>query len=445
MSNKNYSQEGDYHRISKLGKWLDSQDKVILTIYATIAAFLAYMSMYAFRKPWSAISYDGVDVVLIFGVAFNYKTIAAISQLLGYMLSKFLGIKFASEATLARRVPIVIGLILFAELMLFGFATVPNPYNLVFLLLNGLPLGMVWSMIFGIVEGRRYTEFLALGMSVSVIFASAWVKDVGRWTIDLGADIFWMPFFTGLIFIPVLALSMFMLWHVPPPSKEDKENRTERKSMNRQDRKNFIRKYFFGIAAMVIGYMFLMAYRNVRDDFMIDILRDLGYAAENINFGSMENWVGLTTIVVLCCLWFFKSNIYAVWANIFFILLGTILIGASTLMVTNKMIDPKFFMIINGIGLYIAFVPYQSIFMDRILAALKTTATASFLVSLGDSYGYLTVLVNYVLKDIIPLFQDGTTTLEWAEFLKVGSYVILIGVPICMAIMMFSFRKKMHH
>lgn len=319
--------------ISNLAKWLDKQDKTVLTVYAMLAAFLGYMSMYAFRKPWSAITYDGVENVLLFGVAFNYKTIAAIFQLLGYMGSKFLGIKFASEAPLHRRVLIVIGLILFAEIMLFGFASVPAPYNLMFLLLNGLPLGMVWSMIFGIIEGRRYTEFLALGMSVSVIFASAWVKDVGRWTIGLGVDMFWMPFVTGLIFMPVLALSMFMLWHVPPPSKEDIESRTLRKSMDRGERKSFIKKYFVGIFVMVLGYMFLMSYRNVRDDFMVDILEGLGYTVANINFSSIENWVGLITIVVLCSLWFVKSNRHAVWANMFFIILGAFLVGVPICMI----------------------------------------------------------------------------------------------------------------
>ena len=291
------------HSPSKISSWLSKQPLFVLVAYSTVAAFLGYMSMYAFRKPWSAISYEGISAVVLLGISFKYKTIAAIFQLLGYMGSKFMGIKFASEAPLKKRVPIIIGLIFFAEMMLLGFANVPAPYNLFFLLLNGLPLGMVWSMMFGIVEGRRYTEFLGLGMSISVIFSSAWVKDVGRWFIDLGTDIFWMPFMTGLFFIPVLVLAMLMLWHIPPPNAQDIASRSERTTMNAKERSIFLKKYLFGVIPLVLGYMLLMAYRNIRDDFMIDILEDLGYSGAEVNFGAMENWVGLSTILMLSCLW----------------------------------------------------------------------------------------------------------------------------------------------
>jgi len=426
--------------VSRLAAWIDRQPRIVLTLYAMTAAFLAYMSMYAFRKPWSADKYEAQAEVTIFGLAFGYKVVAAIAQLVGYMGSKFLGIKFASEASMRQRVPIVIGLILFAECMLLGFALVPAPYNILFLVLNGLPLGMVWSMLFGIVEGRKITEFLALGMSVSVIFSSAWVKDVGRWTMsELHTDVFWMPFVTGLIFIPVLALSMFMLWHVPPPTAEDIAARTDREPMTRKERWDFIRKYFVGVVALVLGYTMLMGYRNVRDDFMPDILASMGY--ETVSFGSMENWVGVSVIALLCLLWFFKNNRHAVYANLAFITVGALLVGATTLMVSHKVIDPKLFYILNGIGLYMAFVPYQSIFMDRILASLHTVATASFLIALGDAYGYLTVLATYIGKDIYPAATGNA--LNWAQLLEIGAYIVLVGVPICVAVMVGYFNKHL--
>lgn len=426
--------------ISRLGAWIDRQPRVVLTVYAMTAAFLAYMSMYAFRKPWSADKYEAQAEVTLFGMAFGYKAVAATAQILGYMGSKFLGIKFASEASMRQRVPIVIGLILFAEFMLLGFAIVKPPYNILFLILNGLPLGMVWSMLFGIVEGRKVTEFLALGMSVSVIFSSAWVKDVGLWTMsDLGTNVFWMPFVTGLIFIPALALSMFMLWHVPPPTAEDIAARTDREPMTRIERRAFIRKYFIGIVALVLGYTMLMGYRNVRDDFMPNILADLGY--ETVSFGSMENWVGLAVIALLCLLWFFKNNRHAVYANLAFITVGSLLVGATTLMVSHKMIEPRMFYILNGIGLYMAFIPYQSIFMDRILASLHTVATASFLIALGDAYGYLTVLATYIGRYVYPAATGHT--LDWAQLLGIGAYIVLVGVPICVAVMIAYFNKHL--
>ncbi len=135
--------------IPALTAWIDRQPEFVLTIYAMTAAFAGYMSMYAFRRPFTATGYDTVEPITLLGVAFGYKPIAVISQVVGYTCSKFLGIKFASEAPLGRRVPIVIGLIFLAEATLVLFGMTPAPYNVLFLFLNGLPLGMVWAMLFG--------------------------------------------------------------------------------------------------------------------------------------------------------------------------------------------------------------------------------------------------------------------------------------------------------
>jgi hypothetical protein len=61
--------------------------------------------------------------------------------------------------------------------LLFGL--VPAPYSIVFLFTNGFPLGLVWGMVFGYLEGRRFTEVLGAGLSVSFIFSAGLAKSVG--------------------------------------------------------------------------------------------------------------------------------------------------------------------------------------------------------------------------------------------------------------------------
>jgi len=393
------------------------------------AAFAAYASMYAFRKPFTATGYDGLTAFSLFGVVFSYKPIAIISQLLGYMASKFIGIKVASEATMKRRVPMVLGLILFAELMLLMFAFVPAPYNLIFLFLNGLPLGMVWSLLFGVLEGRRVTEFLGLAMSVSVIFASGWVKSAGRWTMEnWGVTEFWMPVTTGLLFVPVLLVSLVMLYHVPPPTEEDIASRTKRKPMNKVDRRKFIHSYFPGVLLLLLGYLCLMTYRDLRDSFMDKILTDLNYTVDSSTFARIESWVGVAVILILCLLWKVKDNRMAVWCNFGLIALGSISLGLATILLQQKMIGPETFYLVNGIGLYIAFVPYQSILMDRLLASLHTVATASFLIAMADSFGYLSTVSLYLARDIFSKVHG--TDIPWIQMLNIASFVVMIIVPL---------------
>ena len=56
---------------------------------AAAAAFITYLSMYAFRKPFTAATYDGLS---LWGV--DYKILLIITQLIGYTISKYIGIKY---------------------------------------------------------------------------------------------------------------------------------------------------------------------------------------------------------------------------------------------------------------------------------------------------------------------------------------------------------------
>lgn len=103
-----------------------------------LAAFCAYFCMFGFRKPFAASTYDGVTA---FGI--DLKSSLVLAQLLGYMTSKFIGIKVISEMPAHRRAWTIIGLIGLAELALIGFAVLPVPFKVLMLFLNGLPLGMI--------------------------------------------------------------------------------------------------------------------------------------------------------------------------------------------------------------------------------------------------------------------------------------------------------------
>ena len=427
--------------LSRLAVWLDSRPRVVLTVFAMTAAFAAYTSMYAFRKPLAATDYNGVAGINLLGVTFDYKAIALISQLLGYMCSKFLGVKFASEASFSQRAPIVLGLIGAAQVALVLFGFVPAPYNLIFLFFNGLPLGMVWSMLFGILEGRRVTEFLLLGLSVSVVFSSGITKAVGRWTLEQGTPQFWMPALTGLIFTPLLLLSLYMLRNVPPPDEEDQADRTERRPMKRQERHAFFREFSLGIVLLLIGYLCLMTYRALRDDFMDVILEDLGYSIKSDDFFWIESTVGLCVIAVLCLLWFFRSHRHAVWANMTLISLGAFVIGASTILLNGRYVSPKSFYLINGIGLYIAYVPFQSILIDRLLASLHTVATGAFVLALADSAGYVSVVGIYLTKNVYA--EVAGVEINWATMLIGTSYVTVVAVPLSMLGCALYFRPRM--
>lgn len=382
---------------SSLSQWLSKMPPWVLTVFAMVAAFAAYTSMYGFRKPFSAAGYKAVPDIIIFGTAFGYKGILVISQIFGYMLSKFMGIKFASEATYKKRILIVLGLILAAEVSLLLFAVVPAPYNIICIFANGLPLGMVWSMIFGVLEGRRVTEVLGLGMSIAIIFASGWTKSVATYLMKtMHVPEFWMPVATGAVFIPLLLISLFMLQQVPPPTAEDIKNRVVRKPMDRAARRHFIREYFIGIALLLVAYLIMMAFRDLRDSFMLEFLQEQKMAVDGSTFAMVETWVGVIVLVAMMGFAALKNHRTAVWLCLAFVSAGSIMVGLSLRAFEAGAIGPVALLILLGVGVYIGFVPYQAILFERLLASLKTGATVAFLIVLADAYGYLSTTSLYL-------------------------------------------------
>ena len=91
------------------------RNNTFLILWCIIAAFGTYFCTYAFRKPFNAGTYSDY---MLWGV--GYKSILIISQMIGYALSKYIGIKLISELQPARRIMMILGLIGVSELALIG-------------------------------------------------------------------------------------------------------------------------------------------------------------------------------------------------------------------------------------------------------------------------------------------------------------------------------------
>ncbi|MFM8394718.1 MAG: DUF5690 family protein, partial [Acidobacteriota bacterium] len=157
------------------------------SILAVTAAFGAYFCMYGFRKPFTAAGYGDLAV---WGL--GYKSIAITVQVIGYTISKFLGVVIISGIQPERRGRMILLLIGLAALTLLFHALIPPPWNLLFLFLNGLPLGMVFGLVLGFLEGRRMTEALTAGLCASFIVADGVSKSAGSWLLARGVSEFWM-------------------------------------------------------------------------------------------------------------------------------------------------------------------------------------------------------------------------------------------------------------
>ncbi len=414
-------------------KRLASAPSFVVPLFAAIVAFLTYSCMYAFRKPFTSATFAGITA---FGI--NYKILLVVAQLIGYTLSKFLGIKLIAEMKNNRRAISIIGLIGFAWLSLLFFGFVPQPYNILFLFLNGLPLGLIWGLVFSYLEGRKATEFMGAVLTVSFIFSSGLVKSVGKYlVVDMHVSEFWMPFFTGLIFILPIILFVFLLEQIPPPTAEDIELRTERLPMTAEQRKDFVMSFLPGIILLVITYIGLSVIRDFRDSFAADIWKEAGFEKSPSIFTTTEIPTSIIVLVMMSFLILVKNNFKALVINHIMVVTGFGTAILATFLYSTGVISAVPWMIFNGLGLYMGYVPFNCMMFERMIASFKRPANVGFLMYIADSFGYLGSIGVLFYKEF------GQHNISWIRFFSLMIYgVCTTGIVFTILSQMYFNRKK---
>jgi hypothetical protein len=244
------------------------------------------------------------------------------------------------------------------------------------------------------------------------------VKSIGAMLIGMGISDMWMPFATGGVFFPIMIISVFLLNQIPEPNPEDEALRTKRKVMNYEERVSLFVKYSGALIFLIIGYLMLTTLRDLRDNFAAEMWVSMGFAGSPSVFTLTEIPVSLIILVVLGLLFIIKSNFKALMVSHFIIILGFMILGVSTYMFSLQIISPMLWVILTGAGLYLGYVPFNSMFFDRMIAAFNIKGNVGFLIYLADSIGYLGSLGVLLYKNF------GKGEMSYLNFFISSSYFV---------------------
>jgi hypothetical protein len=381
---------------------------------AAVATFVTYLCMYAFRKPFTAATFNGLKLW-----GFNYKILLIIAQLIGYTLSKSLGIKIIAELRQENRLKTLIILMGIAMISLLLFALVPFPYNLLFMFLNGIPLGMIWGVVFGFIEGRKSTELLGAIMASSFIVSSGLVKSSGRLVLEnIVNNEMWMPFITALIYTPVLLFGIYLLSRIKAPGEDDKLLRTARIPMNANERKNFIIRFAPGIVFSILIYVFLTIFRDMRDNFAVEFWISLGYSQTPELLAFSEFPIAIVVMVIIASMILIKNNRIAFHSNNFIAFFCGILLVLTTVLFYFKMINGIVWMMLAGFFMYLPYIGFHTLYFERWIAHFKYKSNAGFLMSMADTAGYLGSTIILLIKNF------ATPDVSWIEFFEVSAVIV---------------------
>lgn len=403
-----------------------------VTLKAAVAAFGVYFSMYAFRKPFTIASFNDLD---FFG--FDYKILIIIAQAIGYFISKFIGIKFISELKPEKRIVFLLVFIAVAELALLGFAVVPAPYNILLMFINGIPLGMIWGIVFSYIEGRKTTEIIGLFLCSSFVVSSGVVKSAGKYLMDhFGISEFWMPFTTGLLFIIPLVIFANVLNKIPAPNEEDIALKKERKTLSREERKSLIKKFFLPLAGITVLYISLTVLRDFRDNFSREIWDEMNGKTDSSIFTLTEVPISIMVLLILGFMVKVKNNLKA-FAYYHYILSGGIIsVALSTFFFQSGIISPFLWMTVSGFGMYLCYIPFNGIYFDRMIAAFKIKGNVGFFIYFVDAFGYLGSVSVLFLKNLSLGNQS------WLQFYINLNYIIAATVLLFAVAAFLAFQEK---
>lgn len=403
-----------------------------LAAWCVLAAFGTYACMYGFRKPFTAGEYLGTP----YGDSLKVWYVTA--QVLGYMISKIIGIKVVAEMTAPRRTKVLLGLIGIAQLALLAFGLTPAPWGAVWLFCNGLPLGMVFGLVLGFLEGRRMTEFFVAGLCASFILADGVTKSVGSWLLEI-RDVpeTWMPATAGMIFLLPLLGFVWMLGKIPPADASDIAARSERTPMTGAERVAMVRRHGFALMAIVAVYLLITVLRSIRADFAPEIWNGLGFEGRPAVFTQSELWVGLAVTLVNGLVFLVRDNrrgfFSALWISF-----GGLLLALGALAAWRFGSLGGFpFMVLLGVGMYLPYVAVHTTVFERLIALTREKGNIGFLMYLADATGYLGYCAVMLSRSMLERQREG-----FLPFFFDISLLILVGSLGMVTVSILLYRRR---
>lgn len=382
---------------------------------------MSYSLVYALRKPFTAASFENAEFFDM-----DYKVVVTISQILGYVISKFIGIKLISELKSEERFKFILTSVLLAEASLILFGLLSTPFNVAAMFLNGLSLGCMWGVIFSFIEGRRVTDILASLLGVSMVISSGTAKSVGLYVMNhLQVSEFWMPALIGAVALPLLLLLGWALDRLPKPTADDIACKSKRETLNSEQRWALFRNFMPFLILLFIANVVLVVLRDIKEDFLVNIIDVSNYSTWL--FAQVDGIVTLIILGIFGLLVFVKDNLRALSVLLGLIIVGMVVMSVVSFGYKQIPMSPVTWLFVQSLCLYMAYLTFQTIFFDRFIACFRIRGNVGFFIALNDFLGYAGTVIVLVAKEFF------SPDINWAEFYNLMAGYVGVVCCICFA------------
>jgi MFS family permease len=404
---------------------------ILFVIWAGGGVLTAYFFVYALRKAFTASMFEGL---FLWGM--DYKAVVSICQIAGYLLSKFCGIKIVSELKPAQRLPAIVASALGAELSLVLFGLIAYPYNFFCLFFNGLSLGCMWGFLFNYIEGRRFTDILAGCLGVSMVISSGAAKSFGLYVLSFDVSPFWMPAVIGAIAAPLLIGVAFLLNKLPAPSAEEKNDKSERIPLDRAQRASLFRQYASLLVPLLAVNILYTVLRDIKEDFLVDIIKHTDIHLSSFLFVRIDSVVTILLLAVLGSMIYVRDNRRSLTVLLTLMFVGSAVVLLSSLLFDMLDTRPLVWLFLQSMGIYTAYLAFQTVFFDRFIACFKIRGNVGFFIYISDFLGYLASCIFLFGKSLLDM------RINWFDYYNMLGVAVGAVCMMSVAIVYATLRQK---
>ena len=158
--------------------------------------------------------------------------------------------------------------------------------------------------------------------------------------------------------------------------------------MTKEERKTFFNHFRMRLILLIIMYVFLTIFRDIRDNFAADIWRETGFGDQPSVFTATEIPNHYVVLILIGSMIVIRNNRKAFMITHVIIIMGFLLAGISSWLFIHHHLSAFTWMTLVGMGLYMGYIPFNCILFDRMIATFKYAGNVGFLMYVADSFGY---------------------------------------------------------
>ena len=251
-----------------------------------------------------------------------------------------------------------------------------------------------------------------------------------------------MPAVIGAVALPLLIVVALLLDRLPEPTAEDIAYRVAREPLDGKQRMALFKKYSAILVPLLTVNVFFTVLRDIKEDFLVDIVQYTSINLTSFLFVRINAIVTVVLLVILGSMVFVKDNKKALNALLLLMFLGSALVLLSSALFDRLSAAPVMWLLLQTMGIYTAYLAFQTVFFDRFIANFRITGNVGFFIYMADFLGYLfscfflfgksifNFHVNWlqyynslaVSISVICIFSTGRAFLTMFDILKISKY-----------------------